>query len=131
MTTLTTRQTRRLESDLLKQRNGVLAEAHDEMRQAIERSYADVAGDVPDFGDQATAASLCDYNDAVARRQVEAIREIDDALSRISAHEFGRCVECGAGISFARLQAFPTARRCAACQVTHERTYAVGATPSL
>ena len=99
--------------------------------QATEQSYAEIAGEVPDFGDQATAASLTEYTNAVARRHVEAIKEIDDALLRIKADRFGRCTECGADVAFERLQAFPTARRCVTCQGKHERTYAVSATPSL
>jgi RNA polymerase-binding protein DksA len=131
MTTLTSQQTRQLQRNLLAQRSGVLAEAHEEVTHATGQSYADIAGEVPDFGDQATAASLTDYTNAVARRNVEAIKEIDAALARIKAHQFGRCVDCGAEVAFERLKAFPTARRCVACQGMHERTYAVGATPSL
>ena len=127
----TVRQTRQLERDLLRRRRDVLAEAHDEVAQATGQSYADLAGEVPDFGDQATAASLNEYANAVALRHVEAIREIDDALSRIRTHAFGRCVECRAEMPFDRLKAFPTARRCVVCQTMHERTYAVAATPSL
>jgi RNA polymerase-binding protein DksA len=131
MTTLTARQTRQFERDLLVQRSGVLAEAHEEVVRATGQSYADIAGEVPDFGDQAMAASLSEYVNAVARRHVEAVKEIDDALSRVKSHDFGRCAECRAEISFDRLKAFPTARRCVPCQDMHDRTYAVAATPSL
>jgi len=131
MTRLTTQQTQRLERDLLTQRNAVLNEAREELTRATERSYEAIAGEVPDFGDQATAASLADYDNAIARRHVEVIKEIDDALIRITTHRFGRCVECDSPIEYARLKAFPTARRCVTCQGLHERTFADGATPSL
>lgn len=131
MTELTARQIRQLEHDLLAQRSNIAAEAHDELTRATQRSYAAVAGEVPDFGDQATASSLADYDNALARRHVEAMREIDDALTRIKAHRFGQCLECGVSIGYARLRAFPTARRCVACQGLHERTFAVGTTPTL
>ncbi len=94
MTRLTTQQTQRLERDLLAQRNAVLNEAHEELTRATERSYEAIAGEVPDFGDQATAASLADYDDAIARRHIEVIKEIDDALDRMTTRRFGRCVEC-------------------------------------
>ncbi len=113
------------------QRSGVVAEAHDELTRATQQSYAAIAGEAPDFGDQATAASLADYDNALARRHVEAIGEIDDALERIKAHRFGRCLECGAHLGYARLRACPTARRCVACQSLHERTFAVGARPTM
>jgi RNA polymerase-binding protein DksA len=131
MTELTVRQTRQLEHDLLAQRSSVLAEAHDELARATEQSYEAIAGEVPDFADQATAASLADFDNAIARRHVEVIQEIDDALGRIKAQRFGRCLECGVPMGYARLRAFPTARRCVACQGLHERTFAGGATPTL
>jgi DnaK suppressor protein len=131
MTGLTTQQTRQLERHLQARRSSVLTEAHEELTQAAEQSYAEIAGEVPDFGDQATAASLTDYSNVIARRHVEAIREIEDALVRIRERGFGHCIECGAAIRFERLKAFPTARRCVSCQSMHERTFAVGATPSL
>jgi RNA polymerase-binding transcription factor DksA len=131
MTDLNMRQIRQLEHDLLAQRSGVAAEAHDELTRATQQSYAEIAGEVPDFGDQATAASLADYDNALARRHVEALREIDDALERIKAQRFGRCLECGVPMRYARLRAFPAARRCVACQSLRERTFAVGATPTL
>lgn len=131
MKALTSQQTRQLERNLLAQKTSVLGEAHDELTRVTEQSYAAIAGEVPDFGDQATATSLTDYDNEIARRHVEAIREIDDALLRVKAHRFGRCRECGAGIAFERLRAFPTARRCVPCQSLHEKTFAASATPAM
>jgi RNA polymerase-binding protein DksA len=131
MKALTAQQTGQLERDLVAQRKSLLSEAHEELTHVTEHSYAAIAGEVPDFGDQATAASLTAYDNENARRHVEAIREIDDALVRVKAHRFGRCMECGADIRFERLRAFPTARRCVPCQSLHEKTFAVGATPTM
>jgi RNA polymerase-binding protein DksA len=131
MTRLTTQQTQWLERHLLAQRNSMLSEAHEELTRATERSYEAIAGEVPDFGDQATAASLADFDNAIARRHIEMVNAIDDALVRIRTRRFGRCVECDSPMEYARLKAFPTARRCVACQSLHERTFADGATPSL
>ena len=44
--------------------------------------------------------------DAAARHE---LREIGDALSRIRAGTFGRCVRCGKAIAPARLEAMPHA----------------------
>ena len=131
MTELSSRQTHQLERNLLAQRDGILTQAHDELTGAAEHSYAAIAGEVPDFGDQATAASLTNYGNVIARRHVEVIKEIDDALLRIRGNRFGRCTECGAEIGFARLRAFPTARRCVPCQRVHERTFAGSATSTM
>ena len=131
MTTLTSQQTRLLETRLLAQRSGVLTEARAELAHATEHSYAAIAGEVPDFGDQAMASSLADYEDAIARRHVEAVKAIDDALLRIKADGFGKCAGCGTDIGFARLLAFPAARRCVPCQGLHERTFAGSATTTM
>jgi RNA polymerase-binding protein DksA len=131
MSTLTSQQTRQLETRLLAQRSGVLAEAHDELAHAAEHSYAAIAGEVPDFGDQATASSLADYENVIARRHVEVVKEIEDALLRIKAQGFGKCADCGTEIGFARLRAFPAARRCVPCQTLHERTFAGSATTTM
>lgn len=131
MAALTAQQTRKLERTLEAQRSSVLTESQDELTRATEHSYAAIAGEVPDFGDQATASSLSDYDNAIARRHVEVIREIDDALVRIKGHRFGRCTECDGEIGIARLTAFPTARRCVPCQTLHERTFAGSETPTM
>jgi RNA polymerase-binding protein DksA len=131
MTALTSQQTRLLETRLLAQRSGLLTEARAELAQATEHSYAAIAGEVPDFGDQATASSLADYENVIARRHVEVVKEIDDALLRIKVHGFGKCADCGADIGFARLRATPAARRCVPCQTRHERTFAGSATTTM
>jgi DnaK suppressor protein len=131
MTALTAQQTRQLERKLHAARSTVLSSAQEERTRATEQSFTAIAGEVPDFGDQATAASLTDFENEIARRHVEAIRDIDDALLRIKARGVGRCIECGSDIAFERLLACPSAKRCVACQSLHERTYAVGAMPTL
>jgi RNA polymerase-binding protein DksA len=131
MRALTAQQKRQLELRLLAQRSGVLTEAHEELTQATEHSYAAIAGEVPDFGDQATAAALANYENVIARRHVEVVKEIDDALLRIKTHGFGKCAECGADIAIARLRAFPAARRCVPCQAVHEWTFAGSATTTM
>lgn len=47
--------------------------------------------------------------------------EIDDALARLAAGSYGRCVDCGAQIPDARLEARPQAARCLGCQRRSER----------
>jgi RNA polymerase-binding transcription factor DksA len=46
-----------------------------------------------------------------------AVEDIQAALSRMARGTYGRCRQCGCGITADRLQASPTARWCAACQV--------------
>jgi DnaK suppressor protein len=43
-------------------------------------------------------------------------RSIEDALRRLSAGAYGRCLDCGSTITPLRLQALPFAERCRDCQ---------------
>lgn len=55
--------------------------------------------------------------DEAVRTIVEGQRqEVLDALARIEAGTFGRCVDCGADLSDERLEARPEAARCVNCQ---------------
>lgn len=130
-TAITAPQLRQVERKLRAQRDILLAAARDELLHGEEQPFVAIAGEVPDVGDQATAAALTDFDNEIARRHDVAIREIEAALARIRTHEFGACPDCGADIGFERLMAFPTARRCVTCQGLHERTYASLATPTM
>lgn len=55
-----------------------------------------------------------------ARERAE-IAEIDAALRRLLAGEYGRCEVCGEAIPEARLAVHPTARRCLPCAEVRER----------
>ena len=49
------------------------------------------------------------------------IELIDAALERIALRNYGTCCDCGNAIGFARLQAYPMARRCIACKRFYEQ----------
>jgi DnaK suppressor protein len=132
VTTLMSAQRRRqVERELQTQRIVLLRAAHDELLRGEQQPFASIAGEVPDVGDQATATALTDFDNEIARRHDEAIREIDAALLRLQDPEFGGCADCGGEIGFERLMAFPTATRCITCQSQHEKTYASLATPTM
>ena len=72
--------------------------------------------DDPALGDP--AARWIDYEAAldpvseVVRRELE---QIDEALLRIEAGSYGRCLSCGGPIGMQRLRAVPEARYCIGC----------------
>ena len=49
------------------------------------------------------------------------LRDIEAARARMLQGVYGRCLDCGADIPFARLRAYPTAKRCVSCQDVHEQ----------
>ena len=107
----------------------------DETREALTRSdndgYTDIAGRVGDLEDQSLADLLADVNLAEVARDVEEIRAVERALRRITLGTYGICVSCGQPIERERLEAHPTANRCAACQRAHEHDRAGTPTPRL
>jgi DnaK suppressor protein len=107
----------------------------DETREALSRSdnesYADIAGRVTDLEDQSLADLLVDVNLAEVTRDVQEIRAIERALKRMALGTYGVCVSCGQPIERERLEAHPTANRCAACQRAYEHDHVTTPTPRL
>jgi DnaK suppressor protein len=57
---------------------------------------------------------------ARAERDACALAETIHALDKMATALFGACENCGEAIGYLRLLAYPTARRCLACQETAE-----------
>ena len=58
--------------------------------------------------------------DGTGVRDLDTLREIEDALSKFDAGTYGRCESCGNQIAEARLEAMPAARLCIDC-ASHRR----------
>jgi RNA polymerase-binding protein DksA len=121
---LTLEQIEVLAAALRTRREALTAETHAEADRARAESYSDIAGSVPDTGDDAVADLLSDLDHAEIGRDVAELRAIDAALDRIAASTYGQCEDCGGEIEFERLRANPIASRCFACQAIHEKTFA-------
>ena len=83
----------------------------DALVEASEGSNADDEHDP----EGATIAFERSQVDALARQAREHLREIDAALARLDAGDYGNCERCGRPISAGRLEARPTARTCIDC----------------
>jgi RNA polymerase-binding protein DksA len=118
--------------ELDKQYEALLEEVRDALEHSENQQYVELIDRVPaDSGDQATGDALADLNLAIIDRHVCELRDIEAARMRIRDQSFGDCIACGAEIGFERLLAYPTAKRCIACQRQHEKTYAHAAEPKL
>ena len=53
--------------------------------------------------------------DTLVRQNEQHLVEVEAALARLEAGEYGVCERCGRSIPEARLEARPTARTCVAC----------------
>jgi RNA polymerase-binding transcription factor DksA len=109
--------------DLLNQRERALRA--DILREAnLQDDYAQLASEVPDPGDSSFANLAVDLGNAAVTRDLNELRAIATARTRIENGSYGECIECGFPIPFERLQAQPAADRCAPCQDMYEKTHA-------
>lgn len=60
-----------------------------------------------------------DLTAATIERERRTLREIDAALARLQAGEYGVCGSCGTSIPKIRLEALPWARLCVNCAERH------------
>jgi DnaK suppressor protein len=107
--------------DLLNLRLSVL---RDEVEAAgvLRRETADATDrEVVDRKDEAHRQQLAEMNGAQEERDRDEIARIEAALHRLSAGDYGLCLDCREPIVLPRLMAQPQAQRCALCQLSHER----------
>ena len=97
--------------------SGELALAHDRWRENVEAGHADVIDRKELAADQARAET----DAGEADRDFAELQAVRAALERIAEGRFGDCVDCGEPIAAARLEALPSAARCAACQQRREQ----------
>lgn len=132
MAALTATQLDRLSNALNQQYQAVLRDLREEQAHPDEQHRIDLLNGEPgDAGDESLANALSDFNLERANRRAQTLLDIEAALERIKADEYGVCIDCGLDIGYTRLQAYPTAKRCIVCQNKHERTYAQDGQPSL
>ena len=82
-----------------------------------------LASEVPDPGDLSFANLSIDLGNAAVNRDMNELRAIELARKKMDRGTYGECITCGYDIPFERLQAVPTAERCAPCQQNFERTH--------
>jgi len=58
---------------------------------------------------------------AQTAQEVAELKNIEAAQRRIQQREYGCCVACGAAIEWRRLEAYPSAKCCSACQERREQ----------
>src|SRR5574337_327654 len=74
-----------------------------------------------DTDDWAVADAMAAQDITLVSRDLAELANVEAALARVADGSYGECVDCGAEIPFARLLAYPAARRCVACQGAAEQ----------
>jgi RNA polymerase-binding transcription factor DksA len=119
------------EEELRARATALRNEIRDSLLKTDRELYAELAGQVHDAGDQSVANLLVDVNQAEIARDIREIRDIESAQQRLNDGSYGVCQVCEEKIARARLDAYPTAKRCLRCQRAHEQSPALRRPASL
>ncbi len=112
---LTSRERERLRKVLIEMRERLTGQVSALKSESLTRSdEVNVEEDGTDAFDRQFALTL-------ASSENDAVFEIDEALHRMEAGEFGNCEECGGKVEMARLRAIPFVRNCIGCQSELEK----------
>ena len=76
---------------------------------------------IPDFVERSSLNIHQTMTLMITDRETLAMRNIEDAISRINKGLFGICEECGHEIHKERLTDFPSSRLCISCQEEKEK----------
>ena len=87
------------------------------------RSRVDMAAehDLRAWDAHAQASTELNEEFALNEHETAELVAIDAALARLAAGQYGQCADCGATLAPARLEAYPMALRCVACQTRTEK----------
>ncbi len=124
MTKLTQDQLLGLAERMRSRKALLLAEIGSALSRTSRSQYVDLLGEDGDAADESVASLLRDVTESEIVRDVGEVRDIVAAEQRLAAGRFGTCIDCEEEIDFARLDAYPTAKRCLPCQEHREKTRA-------
>jgi DnaK suppressor protein len=72
--------------------------------------------------DSASATAEIETHAGLIAREEEKLKYLDEALARLDADHYGRCVACGRPIPLERLRVLPFASNCVDCQAKRGRS---------
>jgi DnaK suppressor protein len=107
----------RFRTQLLAKRADLL----DRVKSARDSEQSTDTEEAPDLGDRALSTVSRDLMYQLTGSERDLVKRINQALERIVDGTFGACVNCGAAIHAARLEAVPWARHCIDCQELQDR----------
>jgi DnaK suppressor protein len=106
---------------LLQERTQLLQRIAEQRGGLVSRADMAAEHDVRSLDDRAQAISERDDEFAMNEHETAELGDIEAALERMDVGSYGQCTACGVAIAPARLQAYPTAKRCIDCQTVAEQ----------
>lgn len=102
-------------------RNELLDEVRRRLHANGESEQLALVNHLDETGDWAEASSENLNDIALLQHELDALRQLDNALARVQSGRFGICDECGEAIPGQRLEVQPEATACVGCQQARER----------
>jgi len=96
------------------------AEIAGQLRTQDDPRLVGLRNRMADTDDWAAADAMAHQDIALVSRDLAELAEVEAAIARLADGSYGECSDCGLTIPPARLVAYPTARRCVACQEAAE-----------
>lgn len=120
-----------MNSPLSKEHRATLVHALQMRRQALEQQMSSHLHDqsrvefarellLQDGDDAPQRASDREVDQTLSDIDLQALAAVSEAQQRLNDDVYGQCLDCDEPIPFERLLIEPEARRCLACQSTHE-----------
>jgi DnaK suppressor protein len=120
--TLNKQQIATLATSLQQQRQRLIAAIRAHLHQSDQPGERALLSSF-DEHDGPSAALIGELGIAQLRHECEELQDIDAALQRIDAGNYGTCLQCGVPIPFERMSVQPVAKACLACQKKAEQSY--------
>ena len=105
---------------LEERRREVSDDLRERVRDVRSKAWSSDAMEVVDVAEMAEADVQGELHFSLLQMKAETLDRIDQALTRLDAGEFGRCLDCGDEIAERRLRALPFAFRCTPCEQARE-----------
>ena len=106
---------------LLHERTQLLQRIAEQRGGLVSRADMAAEHDVRSFDDRAQAISERNDEFAMNEHETAELGDIEATLARMDGGTYGQCTDCGMTIAPARLNAYPTAKRCIDCQTVAEQ----------
>ena len=120
MNTLTTGELNHLATMLEERKQPLREEIRSGLTSLRVDGYEELLSGTSDAGDESLATLLTHITNAEIARDAAELQDLFAAEARIAAGTYAVCIDCDEPIPYARLLAYPTAKRCIGCQQTHE-----------
>jgi DnaK suppressor protein len=120
--TLTPAERAHLKAELEARRAKLRVEVKAQLAGSGDDRVVGLRNRIQESGDEGGVADgLAELDLAEVRHSLAELTEVDTALARMREGTYGECVDCGDAIASARLNAYPTAKRCVKCQGAYEK----------